>query len=433
MKKVLIITYYWPPSGGPGVQRVLKFAKYLPYFGWEPVILTVENGEYPAIDKTLLDEIPDSCTVYKTKTAELSALYKKFTGMKTGDSIPVSTLAQKTTTWKQKLSNYIRLNFFIPDAKIGWIPYAIRKGKKIIEKEKPDIIFSTSPPPTVHLIAAKLAGWSGIQWVADFRDPWTKIHYLQQQRINPVSKRINKNLEKKIIENCNAATCVSNNFVNLLTKTNNAKFTVITNGFDIEINCPVAKNADKFTILYIGGLIWTRYYPDFISSVAKLFENGKLNPSFIEFQFVGSIEKDIREDIQGKFKHVPNVKFIDYVTHPKALEFMHKADLLLLFLEKGNDYEGHIPGKLFEYLSTGNPILGIGNKNGDTAKIIEKTNAGKIFEPGEIDKIEEEIISQFNHWRDKIPSEREINTDEVNKYTRKRLTHKLAELFDSLI
>ena len=433
MKKVLIITYYWPPSGGPGVQRVLKFAKYLPDFGWEPVILTVENGEYPAIDKTLSDEIPENCIVYKTKSVELSALYKKFTGMKTGDSIPVSTLAQKNTTWKQKLSNFVRLNFFIPDAKIGWIPYAVSKGKKIIEKEKPDIIFSTSPPPTVHLIAAKLAKWSRIKWVADFRDPWTKIHYLQQRRINPVSKQINKNLEKNVIENCDAATCVSNNFVNLLTKTNKSKFTVITNGFDSEINYPVLKNTAKFTILYIGGLACTRYYPDFILLVAKLFENGKLNPDFTELQFVGSIEKDILEDIQEKLKHAPNIQFINYVTHEKALEFMHKADLLLLFLEKGKNYEGHIPGKLFEYLSTGNQILGIGNKYGDTAQIIEKTNAGKIFEPDEIDKVEEEIISQFNCWKNKITREREINANEVSKYTRKRLTQKLTELFDSLL
>ena len=432
MKKALIITYYWPPSGGPGVQRVLKFAKYLSDFGWEPVILTVENGEYPAIDETLSAEIPENCVVYKTKSAELSALYKKFTGMKTGDSIPVATLAHKNTTWKQKLSNFVRLNFFIPDAKIGWIPYAVREGKKIIKKEKPDIIFSSSPPPTVHLIAMKLAKWSGIKWVADFRDPWTNIHYLQQQRINPVSKLINKNLEKKVIEKCNAATCVSNNFVNLLTKTNNTKFTVITNGFDNEINYPVAKNADKFTVLYIGGLTHTRYYPDFVSSVAKLFETGKLDSNFIEFQFVGSIEKDILEDIREKFKHAPNIKIIDYVTHEKALEFMHKADLLLLFLEKGKDYEGHIPGKLFEYLSTGNHILGIGNKNGDTAEIIEKTNTGKIFDPYEIDKIEDEIIFRFNCWANKINSEHKINTNEVNKYTRKKLTQKLAELFDSL-
>jgi glycosyltransferase involved in cell wall biosynthesis len=435
VKKVLIITYYWPPSGGPGVQRVLKFAKYLPDFGWEPVILTVENGEYPAIDKTLFSEIPEICTVYKTKSATPSALYKKFTGMKNkkDDSIPVSTLVQKNITWKQKLSNFIRLNFFIPDAKIGWIPYAVKAGKKIIEKEQPDIIFSTSPPPTVHLIAAKLAKWSGIKWVADFRDPWTKIHYLQQQRINPVSKKINKNLEKKVIKNCNAAICVSNNFINLLTQTDKMKFTVITNGFDNEINRSTAlKNTSKFTILYIGGLAWTRYYPDFILLIAKLFENRKLNPGFIEFQFVGSIEKGILEDIKEKLKHVPNTKYINYVTHEKALEFMHKANLLLLFLEKGENYEGHIPGKLFEYLSTGNQILCIGNKKGDTAKIINENNAGKIFESAEIDKIEEEIISQFNHWNNKIPQEREINTEILNKYTRKRLTQKLAKLFDSL-
>lgn len=432
MKKVLIITYYWPPSGGPGVQRVLKFAKYLPCFGWETAILTVKNGEYPAIDETLLNDIQGNCTVYKTKSAEPSALYKKFTGMNTRDSIPVSTLAQNNVTWKQKLSNFVRLNLFIPDAKIGWIPYAVREGKKIIEKEQPDIIFSTSPPPTVHLIAAKLAEWSNLEWIADFRDPWTNIHYLQQQSINSVSKLINKNLEKKIIERCTAATCVSNNFVDLLTTTKRHKFTVITNGFDSEITRSASKNTGKFTILYIGGLASTRYYPDFVLLLAKLLNNRQIDPARTEFQLVGSIDNGILEDIREKLKHVPNIiKHTNYVTHPIALEYMHQANLLLLFLEKGKDYEGHIPGKLFEYLSTGNQILCIGNKEGDTAQIINKTNAGKTFEPCEIDKIEYELISQFNCWNNNV-REQEINTDEVNKYTRKKLTQKLAKLFDTV-
>src|SRR6056297_643237 len=153
MKKVLIITYYWPPSGGPGVQRVLKFAKYLPEFGWQPIILTVKNGEYPAHDESLRKDIPESCKVYKTPALEPFSLYKKFTGMAEDERIPTAALTEKKTNWKKKVAHWIRLNLFIPDAKIGWIPYAVKAGKHIIQKENPDTIFSSSPPPTVNLIA----------------------------------------------------------------------------------------------------------------------------------------------------------------------------------------------------------------------------------------------------------------------------------------
>jgi hypothetical protein len=157
MKKVLIITYYWPPAGGPGVQRVLKFAKYLPEFGWQPLVLTVKNGEYPAYDKSLKNDIPPECKVYTTKSIEPFKLYKKFTGMAENEAIPVATLTENKKNWKKRLAYWIRLNLFIPDAKIGWIPFAVKAGKKIIQEEKPDIILSSSPPPTVHLIAKKLA------------------------------------------------------------------------------------------------------------------------------------------------------------------------------------------------------------------------------------------------------------------------------------
>ena len=269
-KKVLIITYYWPPSGGPGVQRVLKFAKYLPEFGWEPIILTIKNGEYPAIDNTLLKDIPKNCKVYKSKAFQPSFLYRKFTGMKKDEKIPVASLANKDVNWKKRISNWIRLNIFIPDAKIGWLPFAIKEGKKIIQSEKPDIIFSSSPPPTVHLIAKKLAKWSRIKWIADFRDPWTDIHYLQNQKINPISKKFNKNLEIEVIKTCESATCVSENFVNLLTNQFNSKFNIITNGFDTETKFNVKKNPEKFTILYIGGLTQNRYYPFFFQSIVTI-------------------------------------------------------------------------------------------------------------------------------------------------------------------
>uniref|UniRef100_UPI0032162661 glycosyltransferase family 4 protein n=1 Tax=uncultured Draconibacterium sp. TaxID=1573823 RepID=UPI0032162661 len=431
-KKVLIITYYWPPSGGPGVQRPLKFARYLPDFGWEPIILTVRNGEYPAIDESLEKDIPPGCKVYKTKVAEPSFLYRKFTGMKKNDKIPVANLAQKNVSWKKKLSNQIRLNLFVPDAKIGWIPYAFKQGKKIIEQEKPDIIFSTSPPPTVHLIAKKLAKWSGIKWVADFRDPWTNIHYLQNQPICSLSKNYNKMLEANVIEKCDKATCVSQNFVDLLTTTRKPKFNIITNGFDHETDTvSTEKSNDKFTMLYIGGLTWNRYFKSFFVLLIELIQNNILPKNNIKLVFTGSIEKTIKEEIEQLFTNHNIVEFNDYIPHTEAVTQMKKADLLLLFLEKVKGYEGHIPGKIFEYISTHNQILGIGNTKGESSAILNETKTGKLCNPENSEEIKQELIKAYTNWEKGIIPNVEVEL--IDSYSRKKLTKKLAKLFESML
>ncbi|WP_321369233.1 glycosyltransferase family 4 protein [uncultured Draconibacterium sp.] len=431
-KKVLIITYYWPPAGGPGVQRVLKFAKYLPEFGWDPIILTVSDGEYPAIDESLAKDIPNNCKVYKTKALEPNFFYRKFTGMKAGEKIPVANLAQKNVSWKKKLANWVRLNLFIPDAKIGWIPYAVSEGKRIIKKENPDIIFSSSPPPTVHLIAKKLAKWSKIKWVADFRDPWTKIHYLQNQKVNPVSKRRNERLERNVVNECNKASCVSANFINLITENRKDKFEIITNGYDIETDgiAKPTKPNEKFTILYIGGLTWNRYYKSFFIWLIELINNGDLDRNKVRIKLAGSIEPTIKREIEEMFSELNILDLEGYLPHSEAISLMQKADLLLLFLEQVEGYEGHIPGKLFEYLSTYNRILGLGNTGGESSQILENSNAGKIFEPRNEQEIKKYIISEFCNWQNGKKSE--INSSNIDKFSRRQLTEQLATLFEKL-
>ena len=199
MKKVLVVTYYWPPSGGPGVQRVLKFAKYLPAHGWEPIILTVKNGEYPSIDPSLAGDIPAGCSVHRSISFEPGGLYRPFVGLRSGEPIPVATLAVRDISWRQRWANWIRLNLFIPDAKIGWVPSALKAGRRIIRTTKPDLIFSSSPPQTVQLIAEKLARASGLPWVADYRDPWTRIFHYATSRRSAWARRYDRRLEERIV------------------------------------------------------------------------------------------------------------------------------------------------------------------------------------------------------------------------------------------
>src|SRR5690606_13755203 len=202
LKKVLIITYYWPPAGGSGVQRVLKFAKYLPEFGWEPVILTVENGEYPALDSSFEDDIPKGMKVYKTKALEPFHVYKALTGQSRDSKIDTNILKSESENLREKISKWIRLNIFIPDARIGWMAYAVRQGMEIIENENISLIISTSPPQSLQLSAMRIARKSKKPWVADFRDPWTSIAYYQKSKRFALTKKLDHYLEKKVLQSC---------------------------------------------------------------------------------------------------------------------------------------------------------------------------------------------------------------------------------------
>lgn len=425
MKKVLIITYYWPPAGGPGVQRVLKFAKYLPEFGWQPVILTVQKGEYPAYDESLLEDIPAGCRVYRTRSLEPGQAYKKFTGMNAADHIPVSVLTTGKTSWKDRLAHWIRLNLFVPDAKIGWMPFAVKEGKKIIRREKPDIIFSSSPPPTVHLIARKLAKWSKLKWVADFRDPWTRIHYYQK-RFLPILG-LDRMLEKKVITGCTGAISASPSFIKLLTSESAEKFAVITNGYDQEINIPETGGNDKFRLVYMGGLPPSRYYEKFYLDLRILLDQNRISAQKMELLFIGIVEESIKTEIKRIFHNYDIVHFPGYIPHKKALtEYVAKADCLLLFLENNIDYSGHIPGKIFEYMAFGRFILGIGDQQGDAAEILRTTDSGIIYRP-ETD-FTEILFELYDRWQNNRVHQ--PDRAEISKYSRKKLTEQLAQILE---
>ena len=428
LKKVLIITYYWPPAGGPGVQRVLKFAKYLPEFGWQPIILTVKNGEYPAIDLSLQKEIPANCKVYNTFSLEPNFVYKKFTGMEQSDKIPVAVLSNQKGRWKKRLTGFIRLNFFIPDAKIGWKPFAVKTGKHIINELMPDLIFSSSPPPTVHLIAHKLAKWSGIKWVADFRDPWTKIHYYKDNRLSLV-ERLDQRLEKKVVNSSNWITAASNQFISVIGASDKENTTVITNGFD-ETDIEYKKNSTRqFKIVHVGNINKNRFYPELFQAVAKLLQSGVLTIDNCRICFIGKVEKSIQTEIVEVLKPFDIAEFFGYMTHSEAVQAMYSGDVLLLLLENISDYGGHIPGKLFEYLVTGNYILGIGDPKGDASAILHESGCGTMY-PAHSD-FKAVISDLFEKWSD---GRLELNYIRgIQKYSRYELTRELVSVFEKVL
>ena len=314
LKKVLIVTYYWPPAGGPAIQRTLKFVKYMRFFGWEPVILTVENGEYPAIDPSLIQEIPDNIQVYKTKAFQPFQLYRLLTGKKGNTHNNANVFGQKDTTFVERLAKWIRLNLFIPDARIGWYAYAVKAAKKIIEQEHIDLIYSSSPPHSLQLIAQKIAKQNKIKWVADFRDPY--------------------------------------------------------NGYDpSDFPKPKSRNTEDFLITYTGELSEDRIPHALLRALSRL------EHSNIKLQFIGNTCPELKQEIQ-QLNLGNKVILKPYMPHIASIAELQQSDLLLLVINQVANGKGIVPGKIFEYLGTRKPILCLGDPTGEAGEIIKTTNSG---------------------------------------------------------
>ena len=435
MKKVLMITYYWPPAGGPGVQRVLKFSKYLPEFGWQPLILTVKKGEYPAIDETLAEDIPESCKVYKTNSIEPNFLYKKFTGMKPDKKIPVAVLADKNLNWKKRLANWIRLNLFIPDAKIGWIPFAVREGKRIIEREKPDIIFSSSPPPTVHLIAKKLAKWSSIKWVADFRDPWTEIHYYDNQIRAKISQKLDSKYESEVLKSASVITTISQLYIDedFARTVSSKKCINIPNGYDeSDFSNFTSKNTDnkKFVIMHLGAVGQERNPTNLFKAIRILTNKNEITRNTFSLVFIGNVDNSVTASIE-EFKINEFVEIIPYLPHKEALKYTQQASVMLLLITQSERSRRILPGKTFEYMRTGKPILALGPEDGEVSRIITETNTGIVINYNNFEKIYDSILGFYNSGKRTKLDKYTIN-NKVISYSRKNLTKKLVASFEKI-
>lgn len=422
LKKALIITYYWPPAGGPGVQRWLKFAKYLPEFGWEPIIFTPENPSYPIIDESLQEEVPEDLEVIKTKIWEpyqwaekISRQNKKF---KAGQFDVV-----KKQSWISKLSIWIRGNFFIPDARVFWVEPSIKYLKKYLSENEIDVIITTGPPHSLHLIGLEVKKvFPSLKWVADFRDPWTEISYYKHLKLTKYSDRKHKLLEKRVL--CEADIVLATSFTDAENFRNKgANVVCITNGFDDEVITDNRKT-EKFTLSYIGMLEQLRNPSNLWLILNQLIiENKNFRDNFI-LKLVGKIDEDILKNIDN-LSLKGNVLNLGYLSHNEAIKEMNDSDILLITNFDEEKSKGIIPGKLFEYLATGRKIMSFGPKNSDVDRILKETNSGQHFDYQERESIKSFILEQYYQWLNTssiIPSQRE----KIQKYSRKSLTKQLV-------
>jgi glycosyltransferase involved in cell wall biosynthesis len=412
-KKVLIITYDWPPAGGPGVQRVLKFVKYLPQFGWEPIVLTVANGEYPAIDHSLENDIPEGIKVYKTKTIEPFGIFKFLSGKKKKENIDTFILDKKSKSFSSSFFSFIRSNIFLPDARVGWLPLATKKAKKIIKDHNISIILTSSPPHSVQLIGLKLKSELGATWVADFRDPWIDAFWEKgEKRLNWVKNKLSY-YEKEVFRNANLLITVTKSFKrNFEKKYPNSNIVYLPNGYDSSDFKSIEKKInDVFIIRYFGSIAASQI-PHNLLSVLK-----SEKPSEVILELYGNFDQSILE-LANK---IDVIQIMDYLPHNLITTKMQTADLLLLLIPSSRG--DIIPGKLFEYIGSGTKILSVGPK-GDAAEIIENYQLGYCFDFNEV--IPNSLFSK------------ELNNNNsplnlVDSFERKKQTKELAGYFEKLI
>lgn len=419
MKKVLIIVYYWPPSGGAGVQRWLKFVKYLPQFGWLPTVITTRNGDYPAIDFSLENDVPKNISVIRTKTPSFGKIFAK-AGK---ESIPYGSLAiNQHDSFLRKLAIWIRLNLIIPDARRIWNKYALKAATLELKKNKYDWIITSGPPHSTHLIGLKLKKKFKLKWLADFRDPWTEIDYLEKVKRLPFTELLDKKLEKKVVEECNILLSINKKIIENLGLTQKGK--VIPNGYDPDDFDKVETVSNEtFTISYFGNITSERN-PE--NMVKALYQHPEI-VSQCRLDFWGNVDLKIIATLKSlDQKNIVN--FHPYIPHQEVLQKMVNSDLLLLVINNVPNNKGILTGKIFEYLGSGVPILAVGPVDGDAAGIIKETASGKMFAYNDVSGMAEFILKVFHsRGRDK----RKERVNEIHNYSRKVQTHQLVDILEN--
>ncbi len=443
MKRVLIITYYWPPSGGSGVQRWLKMSKYLPENGWQPVIYTADDAEYPVEDQSLMSDVAPETEVIRRPIVEPYSFYKKFLGIKKGEKVKAGFINEgvKKTGWKESLSVWLRGNLFIPDARCWWIKPSVRYLKKYLKEHPVDAIISTGPPHSMHLIASTLHKKLNIPWVADFRDPWTDIDYYKDLKLTCRSDRKHHRLERQVLSEATRVVTVGWDCAKGLENHGAKDVVVITNGYDdmsVKTFHETSPKQDNkvFTMSHIGIIGANRNPEMFWQAIYELIHNTDETEvktrliAYLRVRLIGQMDCSVVESI--KRNHIENyVEIIPYIPHNQVIAEQQKSDVLLLFVNNTPNAKGILTGKIFEYMASGRPILCIGPEDGDSARILNETQTGVTVDFNDKEKMKATILDYFNKSEENQSVTADIS--KVEKYSRKNLTKEYAQLLNQII
>ena len=415
---MLIISYYWPPSGGPGVQRWLKFVKYLPEFNIEPILFIPKNANYPLLDKSLSDDVNKDLKVIQFPITEISGFLPKFKFLNSVRSGNISKPHNQSLL--QKIIFFIRGNLFIPDMKIFWKSSSVNFLSDYLPKNNIDTIITTGPPHSVHLIGLELKRKLNINWISDFRDPWVKLNYLNRFHLLPFSRKSHISLRNKVLINSNAVIVTSERLKDLFSNITSNIYK-ITNGFDYIIK---ENNLDnKFSISHIGSLYPERN-PKFLwDSLEELFE-GSFKKD-LQINFIGNTSEKIKKELSRR-KFYNNIRFYDYVNYNRALELMCSSQALLMIEVNDEESSYAIPGKLFDYLNSKRPIISIGPNISEVSEILNNTNSGKFFNYDDKRNLKLYINQLYKSYKNgtNIISDK----SKIDMFKRINLTKKLSEV-----
>ena len=428
-KKILIITYYFPPAGGPGVQRWLKFVKYLPDFDIQPIVYIPENPTYPIVDEKLVQEISEKAIILKDKIFEPYQIASFFSKNKTQKISTGIIPNQKKQTFLESFLLWIRGNLFIPDARIFWIKPSVKYLEKYIQENQIDTIITSGPPHSLHLIGLELKQKLDLNWIADFRDPWTTIGYHKALKLSNYASKKHKYLENKVLNSADKILVTSKTTKTEFQSITNQPIEVITNGFDDETSLSKAKNVvldSKFSLAHIGSFLSDRNPEILWKTLSELVLEIPDFAKNLEIKLIGKVSQEVLDAI-SLFKLNEFVNNLGYLSHKEAIENQQKSQVLLLIEIDSEETKSIIPGKLFEYMVSERPIIGIGPKNSDFQEILVNTNSGLFFEYSEKEKLKKAILDYYNLYLDKNLKSNAIN---LEQYSRKNLTAKLVEFLN---
>ena len=380
MKRVLIITYYWPPSGGIAVLRCLKFAKYLRDYGWEPVVFTAENAHYPTLDPTNERDVPADLEVIRHPIREPYAAYKKFMGKPADENVNnVFYTDEQAGGWKHDLAVWVRSNFFIPDARAGWIRGAVKRILRYLENHPVQAILSDGPPHSNTRIATLVSRATGLPWLADFQDPWTQVDYYQMLKLTPWGRRKHERMEQEAFRQAKLTTIVSPHWKRDLEAIGADNVHVLYWGYDpADFAGLQRKPHAKFTLTHLGIMGHDRLPENLFAALAELKASEPAFADNFELRLYGQVDHRVRERIEAHGLG-DQTNYAGTVTRGEALQEMVNSHLLLLLLNQQDNAAGRIPGKLFEYLAVRRPIVNFGPENSDVADILRDTKAGQNF------------------------------------------------------
>lgn len=416
MKRLLIITYYWPPTGGSGVQRWVKFSKYLPQYGWQPVIYTPENPERLAYDESLLGDVPECAEIIRTRIVEPYGIYRRLVGRK-GGRTEVNPVSGGRKSLMQRLSLWVRGNFFIPDPRVSWVRPSVRFLKRYLREHPVDAVVTTGPPQSMHLIGLGLKKALGVRWLADFRDPWTEIFYYKHLGLGKFADSRHHRLERQVLDSADTVIAVTPYVRDDFRRRTATPVALITNGFDEDdfAGRTPARHEGRFTIVHTGLFAADGNPLNLWDALAGKCAEDPAFAARLQIRLAGKTDAEIVEAIRSRGLG-DKLADLGYLPHDEVVAEQLGADVLILPLRREPEYAKVLPGKIFEYLASGRPVLGIGQEDGAAAEVLRDSGAGEMFGWDRRDGLIEFICAA------------RCQKSDIEKYSRRVLTGKLLEL-----